>query len=126
MAALFFFGNSPTLDDQRRGDHVHPGDSMNEQVSALGSRSMPSAKKAAPDREGVLAESREPGTDGRASSLLAEGLIGSPILKIAAEVRALAASGKELCNLTVGDFAPSEFPVPELLSKELIAAVQKG
>ena len=60
------------------------------------------------------------------SSLLAEGLIGSPILKIAAEVRALAASGQKLCNLTVGDFAPSEFPVPELLSRELAAAVQRG
>lgn len=59
-------------------------------------------------------------------SLLAEGLIGSPILKIAAEVRALEASGRKLCNLTVGDFAPSEFPVPQLLSRELAAAVQRG
>src|SRR5688572_6144381 len=60
------------------------------------------------------------------SSLLAEGLIGSPILKIAAEVRALVASGQKICNLTVGDFAPSEFPVPELLSRELATAVQRG
>src|SRR5438552_18254854 len=59
-------------------------------------------------------------------SLLAEGLIGSPILKIAAEVRALAATGAKICNLTVGDFAPSEFPVPEILSRELAAAVQHG
>jgi aspartate aminotransferase len=101
---------------------------MKEQLSALGSRSAaaPSGRKPVPDRESVLAESREPRAENRASSLLAEGLIGSPILKIAAEVRALAASGKELCNLTVGDFAPSEFPVPELLSRELTAAVQKG
>ena len=60
------------------------------------------------------------------SSLLAEGLIGSPILKIAAEVRALAATGQKICNLTVGDFAPSEFPVPQLLSHELATAVQRG
>ena len=60
------------------------------------------------------------------SSLLAEGLIGSPILKIAAEVRALTASGQKICNLTVGDFAPSEFPVPQLLSRELATAVQRG
>lgn len=60
------------------------------------------------------------------SSLLAEGLIGSPILRIAAEVRALLAAGQKVCNLTVGDFAPSEFPVPELLSRELAAAVKKG
>ena len=53
------------------------------------------------------------------SSLLTEGLIGSPILKIAAEVRALIAQGAKICNLTVGDFAPSEFPVPQLLSREL-------
>ena len=60
------------------------------------------------------------------SSRFADGLIGSPILKIAAEVRALAAQGVKICNLTVGDFAPAEFPVPELLSRELAAAVQKG
>jgi len=63
---------------------------------------------------------------GNRFSLLAEGLIGSPILKIAAEVRAIAASGEKVCNLTVGDFAPSEFPVPELLSRELAKAVQHG
>src|SRR5205814_7997077 len=59
-------------------------------------------------------------------SLLAEGLIGSPILKIATEVRALIAQGAKICNLTVGDFAPSEFPVPELLSRELAQAVMHG
>ncbi|HJQ21518.1 MAG TPA: pyridoxal phosphate-dependent aminotransferase [Gemmatimonadaceae bacterium] len=53
-------------------------------------------------------------------------MIGSPILKIANEVRALAATGQKICNLTVGDFAPSEFPVPELLSRELASAVQHG
>lgn len=62
----------------------------------------------------------------RRFSLFAEGLIGSPILKIAAEVRALVAQGVKLCNLTVGDFAPSEFPVPELLSRALATAVQHG
>lgn len=62
----------------------------------------------------------------RTASLLAEGLIGSPILKIAAEVRAFAAQGGKICNLTVGDFAPSEFAVPELLSRELARAVEQG
>lgn len=101
---------------------------MSEQLSALGSRASagPTATMPAFDREGVLPESREPARPNRSSSLLAEGLIGSPILKIAAEVRALAASGKELCNLTVGDFAPSEFPIPEILSRELTTAVEKG
>lgn len=78
------------------------------------------------ERAERIPESREPQASSGRYSLLAEGLIGSPILKIAAEVRALAAQGKQICNLTVGDFAPSEFPVPEVLSRELAAAVQRG
>lgn len=42
---------------------------------------------------------------------------GSLILGIAAEVRALAASGQVVCNLTVGDFDSKQFPVPTLLSQ---------
>ena len=95
---------------------------MTEPLSALGSRLSATPRVGSVEREGALPESREP----RGSSLLGEGLIGSPILKIAAEVRALAATGKELCNLTVGDFAPSEFQIPDLLKKELTAAVEKG
>jgi aspartate aminotransferase len=62
----------------------------------------------------------------RKGTILTEGLIGSPILKIAGEVREMIARGEQVCNLTVGDFAPSEFPVPEMLSRELAAAVMKG
>ena len=36
------------------------------------------------------------------------------------------AEGREVCNLTVGDFKPSEFPVPELLVKETQAALDRG
>lgn len=90
-------------------------------ASPLPSTNPPSA--GATERQERLAESREARAE---SSLLAEGLIGSPILKIAAEVRAFAAQGAKLCNLTVGDFAPSEFPVPQLLSRELAAAVLRG
>ena len=90
-------------------------------------RSEPSEREASvPQSSGPADANPTPHIRRREASLLAEGLIGSPILKIAAEVRALAAAGKELCNLTVGDFAPSEFPVPELLRKELTAAVEKG
>jgi len=64
--------------------------------------------------------------DRHPSSQFAAGLIGSPILKIAAEVRALAAQGAKICNLTVGDFAPAEFPVPDLLRTELAKAIEKG
>jgi len=75
--------------------------------------------------QGVLGTHEHEVPQGR-FSLLAEGLIGSPILKIAAEVRAMIAKGAKVCNLTVGDFAPTEFPVPELLSRELANAVQRG
>ena len=50
-------------------------------------------------------------------SQLAQGLIGSEILKIAAEVRELIAQGRPICNLTVGDFSPTEFRVPERLAR---------
>lgn len=53
-------------------------------------------------------------------STLARGLTGSEILKIASEIRALCDKGREICNLTVGDFAPKEFRIPYKL-KELIA-----
>ncbi|MGH7679139.1 MAG: pyridoxal phosphate-dependent aminotransferase, partial [Gemmatimonadaceae bacterium] len=110
---------------------------MKEQFSADSSRfsaSPPSAPSATSPRKAEkvesLAESREPNTENRSrkteSSLLAEGLIGSPILKIAAEVRAAIAQGAKICNLTVGDFAPSEFAIPQLLSRELAAAIAKG
>lgn len=56
----------------------------------------------------------------RSLSTLAQGLIGSEVLKIASEVRALAASGRSVTNLTVGDFSPTEFRIPHLL-ESLIA-----
>ena len=59
-------------------------------------------------------------------STLARGLIGSEILKIASEIRTIAASGKEICNLTVGDFAPSEFRIPPELENDIIDALRAG
>lgn len=58
-------------------------------------------------------------------SNLARDFTGSQILKIAAEIRGLLAQGRELCNLTIGDFSPKEFPVPPQLvaaGKEALAA----
>lgn len=49
-------------------------------------------------------------------SALTDSLRPSLILSIAAEVRQMIASGKPVCNLTVGDFDPKQFPVPERLS----------
>jgi len=55
-----------------------------------------------------------------------EGLQGSQILAIATSVRAMIAEGKDVCNLTVGDFKPAEFPVPAKLVEGIQAAVAAG
>jgi aspartate aminotransferase len=57
---------------------------------------------------------------------MVSGLIGSEILKIANEVRALVRAGKPVLNLTVGDFAPREFRIPEVLERAIAAAYAKG
>ena len=51
---------------------------------------------------------------------------GSMILRIAGEVRALAAQGREIANFTVGDFRPSQFQVPEALTEGIQAQVAAG
>jgi aspartate aminotransferase len=59
-------------------------------------------------------------------SRLARGVVGSEILKIAAQIRALKAQGAEICNLTVGDFDPTQFPIPAGLLAGVTAALQAG
>lgn len=51
---------------------------------------------------------------------------GSSILGIAADVRALQAQGREICNLTVGDFAPEHFRVPAALTDQVQEAMAEG
>lgn len=51
---------------------------------------------------------------------------GSQILRIAAEVRELMSAGKPVCNLTVGDFAPAQFPVPEALASGVARHIAAG
>jgi len=63
--------------------------------------------------------------DGRVS-LMASGLRGSEILKIAADIRAMVAEGKEICNLTVGDFSPAQFRIPKLLEHSIKEALTNG
>ena len=46
-------------------------------------------------------------------STLAKTTKGSDILRIAAEIRALKATGRPLCNLTIGDFDSAQFSIPE-------------
>jgi aspartate aminotransferase len=62
----------------------------------------------------------------RSLSALAQGLIGSEILKIAGEVRSLAGSGKAVANFTVGDFSPSEFRIPKKLEDLIIENLKAG
>ncbi|MGH7740726.1 MAG: pyridoxal phosphate-dependent aminotransferase [Candidatus Eiseniibacteriota bacterium] len=62
----------------------------------------------------------------RSLSHLAQGLIGSEVLRIAAEVRAAQAAGREICNLTVGDFDPREFPLPPSLVTGIQRALEAG
>jgi len=62
----------------------------------------------------------------RSLSKVARGLIGSEVLRIAAEVRAAIAGGREVCNLTVGDFDPREFPLPRKLADGIRAALEAG
>ncbi|HEV7507968.1 MAG TPA: aminotransferase class I/II-fold pyridoxal phosphate-dependent enzyme [Thermoanaerobaculia bacterium] len=75
-----------------------------------------------------LAElARDAGPDPAARvSTMASGLIGSEILRIAGEIRELVASGREICNLTVGDFDPRLFPIPEVLLEGVRTALEHG
>lgn len=48
----------------------------------------------------------------------------SPILQIAAEINARKQRGEKLYNLTVGDFDPAVFPIPDALTAAIIDAYQ--
>src|SRR5437667_6319702 len=62
----------------------------------------------------------------RMVSQMAETLIGSEVLRIAAEIRSLTAGGKKIWNLTVGDFSPSQFRIPEFLEEGIVKALKNG
>ncbi len=53
-------------------------------------------------------------------------LVGSEILRIAGEVRALAEKGQPVLNLTVGDFAPKQFRIPRELEQGITRALAAG
>ena len=59
-------------------------------------------------------------------SKLAQGLIGSEVLRISGEVRAAISSGREVLNLTVGDFDSREFPMPVTFREGVKAALDAG
>ncbi|MFT6850912.1 MAG: aspartate aminotransferase [Sphingobacteriales bacterium] len=59
-------------------------------------------------------------------STMANGLVGSEIIKIANEVNEMKKNGKEICNLTIGDFDPTYYPIPEVLEKGIVDAYRQG
>ncbi|MDQ7947600.1 MAG: aminotransferase class I/II-fold pyridoxal phosphate-dependent enzyme [Pedobacter sp.] len=59
-------------------------------------------------------------------SNLANTLIGSEIIKIGNEVNEMKRKGAQIANLTIGDFDPSIFPIPEALESEIVKAYHEG
>ena len=53
-------------------------------------------------------------------SKIAENIIGSEIIKLAAEVNEKIKQGEKIFNLTIGDFNPKVFPIPTALKEEII------
>ncbi|HEX8516734.1 MAG TPA: aminotransferase class I/II-fold pyridoxal phosphate-dependent enzyme [Bacteroidia bacterium] len=53
-------------------------------------------------------------------SKLAQDIIGSEIIKLAAEVNEKIKKGEKVYNLTIGDFNPKVFPIPSELKKAII------
>lgn len=59
-------------------------------------------------------------------SQMAETLIGSEIIKLAGEINERIKQGQRIYNFTIGDFDPAIFPIPQLLTDEIIRAYQEG
>lgn len=57
-------------------------------------------------------------------SQMAENLIGSEIIRLAAEVNEKIKAGEKIYNLTIGDFNPKIFPIPSELKQEIIKAYE--
>jgi aspartate aminotransferase len=53
-------------------------------------------------------------------SKLADNIIGSEIIKLAAEVNEKIKKGDKIFNLTIGDFNPKEFPIPAELKQNIV------
>ena len=57
-------------------------------------------------------------------SVLAKTLKGSEIIKIGNEINELKRQGQNIANLTIGDFDPAIYPIPEELQQGIIEAYQ--
>ena len=69
---------------------------------------------------------RQPETQPKTASVMAETLIGSEIIRIAGEVNEKIKQGEKVFNMTIGDFDPNVFPIPNALLEEIIAAYRAG
>ena len=75
----------------------------------------------------IAALAKDPGTSKALRfGAMADGLRGSEILRIANEIRAMGVLGQKVCDLTVGDFSPQQFPIPETLKTALASAIARG
>jgi aspartate aminotransferase len=54
------------------------------------------------------------------------GLVGSEILRMAADINKRVAAGEQICNLTVGDFDSAQFPIPARLLEHIQQAYLDG
>ena len=59
-------------------------------------------------------------------SKMAQTLIGSEIIKLGGEVNAMIARGEDICNLTIGDFDPKLYPIPQELREGITKAYTEG
>ncbi|UPT66040.1 MAG: aminotransferase class I/II-fold pyridoxal phosphate-dependent enzyme [Sphingobacteriales bacterium JAD_PAG50586_3] len=59
-------------------------------------------------------------------SQMAENLIGSEIIRIAAEINELMKQGQKVYNLTIGDFDSNIFPIPGFLKEEIKVALDNN
>jgi len=55
-------------------------------------------------------------------SAIAQSLVGSEIIKIAGEVNEMKARGIKIANLTIGDFDPELFPIPQEFEDYIVEA----
>lgn len=59
------------------------------------------------------------------TSTRAANMVGSEIIKLAGEVNQKIAEGKTIYNLTIGDFDPAIFPIPERLEQLIVDAYRQ-
>ncbi len=59
-------------------------------------------------------------------SRMAENLIGSEIIKLAGEINEKIKNGEKIYNLTIGDFNPSYFPIPNGLKAAIVNAYENN